>query len=146
MAYSADLFDGLATLLASKAVGVYRPDGSVYTADEVAIVSSSMPPAPDRCIVLAQYAVSDDVSLSDSVVGVQARCRAPGQDPDSVQDIADGVFGVLQGLWSYTLHNGLVITLSERQSGTPMGQDESNRWEHSDNYYLTVHRPSPNRE
>ncbi|RSD22007.1 minor capsid protein [Amycolatopsis eburnea] len=143
MTFSEDLLKGLAAFLDAAGVGTYRGDGSAYLPSETAIVFAAMPSSPDRAIVLSDYPVADDASLSDSVVGMQVRCRG-GADPNDVKHVADAVFDVLHGKYAFDLGPVHVVE-ALRRSGVPLGRDDSNRWEHSDNYYLTVHRPSANR-
>lgn len=142
MSFSGDLLNGLAAFLAAAGAGTYRSSGA-YAAGETGIFFAAMPQSPDRAIVLTPYPVADDPSLSDSVVGVQIRCRG-GFDPHDVEAVADGVFTVLHGKYAFDLGPVHVVE-ALRRSGVPLGRDDSNRWEHSDNYYLTVHRPSANR-
>ena len=142
MSFTGDLLNGLAQVLADGGAGTYRPAGA-YAASETAIVFGAMPQTPDRAIVLATYTVTDDASLSDSVIGVQVRCRG-GANPHDVDDVAGAVFDQLHGRTAYeagTVH----VVQSLHQSGAPLGRDENNRWERSENYYLTVHRPSAHR-
>lgn len=143
MSFSGDLLNGLAAFLAAAGAGTYRSDGSAYQSGETAIVFAAMPSTPDRAIVLSDYPVTDDPSLSDSVVGVQIRCRG-GVDPHDVEAVADGVFDVLHGKFAFTLGPVRVVQ-ALRNSAVPLGRDDSNRWENSNNYYLTVNRPSANR-
>ncbi|WP_086846826.1 minor capsid protein [Amycolatopsis kentuckyensis] len=143
MSFTGDLLDGLAAYLAAAGAGAYRGDGSAYLPGETAIVFAAMPQTPDRAIVLSDYPVTDDPSLSDSRIGVQVKCRG-GTNPHDVKAISDAVFDVLHGKTAFNLGPVRVVQ-ALRNSGVPLGRDDSNRWEHSDNYYLTVHRPSANR-
>jgi hypothetical protein len=143
VSFTGDLLDGLAQLLADGGAGTYRSDGTVYLSSETAIVLEAMPQTPDRAIVLSDYPVTDDASLSDSVIGVQVRCRG-GADPHDVKAIAGSVFDQLHGRTAYQAGTVRVVQ-SLHQSGAPLGRDDSNRWERSENYYLTVHRPSAHR-
>src|SRR6185437_15571705 len=70
MSFSGDLLNGLAAFLAAAGAGTYRSDGTAYTSGETAIVFAAMPQTPDRAIVLSAYPVTDDPSLSDSVIGM----------------------------------------------------------------------------
>jgi hypothetical protein len=142
VSFTGDLLDGVAALLAGAGAGTFRPAGA-YQPGETAIVFAAMPQTPDRAIVLSTYDVADDASLSDSVIGLQVRCRG-GSDPHDVEAIAGAVFDLLHGRTAYQA-GAVRVVQSLRQSGTPLGRDDSNRWEHSGNYYLTVHRPSPHR-
>lgn len=142
MSFTGDLLEGLAQHIATAGIATYRPAGA-YVAGETAIAFAGMPPDPDRVIVVSAYAVTDDATLSDSVVGVQVRCRGL-TDPRDVELLADAVFGLLHGAHSVQL-GAVHVVQALRNSSAPLGQDDNNRWEHTDNYYLTVHRPSTNR-
>lgn len=143
--FTTDLLTGLAAYLHAAGAATWKASGA-YSAAETGIVLGVVPQAPDRIVTLTAYGVGDDPSLSDSVVGVQVRCRWGGQDPRSVDDLADAIFALLQGKTNVTLSTGVRVVQCVRQSGpVSMGQDENNRWSNSSNYYLTVHRPSTNR-
>lgn len=142
MSFTTDLLQGLAQYLATAGVGTYRSTGA-YLSSETAIVFDAMPPEPDRAIVLSDYPVSDDPSLSDSVLGIQIRTRGIA-DPLDVKAISDAVFNLLHGANGVNFGTVRVVEIL-RNSGIPMGRDENNRWERSDNYYATVNRPSTNR-
>lgn len=143
MSFTGNLLEGMAHRLADGGAGTYRADGTAYLTNETAIAFAAMPQTPDRAIVLSTYTVADDASLSDSVIGLQVRCRG-GVDPHDVEEIDGAVFELLHGATAYPAGSVWVVQ-SLRQSGAPLGRDDSNRWEHSGNYYLTVHRPSPHR-
>lgn len=139
------LLGGVAQLLADAGVGVYRSDGSAYLPTEKAIVIKLVPESPDAIFALSTYPVSDDPSLSDSVIGLQVLTRAGGQDPRVVDDYADAVFDQLHALHDVTLTTGVCIVECLHRSGSSLGQDDLKRWGNTDNYYATVWRPSPNR-
>lgn len=141
--FETSLLTGIAQMLAGAGVGVWRSTGA-YTATETGIVFDVIPQAPDQAITLTDYPVSDDPTLSDSVIGVQVRTRWGGQDPRPVKDLDGAVFDALHGLESVTL-GGVHVVSMVRRSGVSLGQDTSNRWMRSSNYYATVWRPSPNR-
>lgn len=143
MSFTGDLLDGIAQVLADGGAGTYRSNGSAYLPSETAIVFAAMPQTPDRVIALATYTVTDDASLSDSVVGLQVRCRG-GANPHDVEAVAGSVFDLLHGRTAYQAGTVRIVQ-SLHQSGAPLGRDDSNRWERSENYYLTVHRPSAHR-
>ena len=142
--FETNLLTGIAQLLATANLGTWRDTG-VYAAAETGIVFDTVPATPDRVITLTDYVVSDDPTLSDSVIGVQVRTRWAGADPRPVKDLDGGIFDALHGLESVTLTGGIHIVSMFRRSGTSMGQDLGNRWGRSSNYYATVHRPSTNR-
>ncbi len=144
MGFTDDLLAGVAQYLAGGGVGTWRADGAYLPTDPEPIVITAVPSAPDRVIVLTPYTVSDDGSLSDSVQGLQVRLRGT-VDPRVVQGLADRVFDRLHGSHGVTLPGGLRLVIAERRSGTPLGTDGTGRHERSENYHLTVWRPSPHR-
>jgi hypothetical protein len=144
VSFSSDLFAGLAALLQGAGIGVYSEMG-IFGPGDVGIFDKILPSTPDGGIALAQYPVSDDPSLSDSVIGVQVRTRMAGEDSRPIDDLADAIFNQLQGLADRTLAGGVHVVEAERRSGSPAVQDDLKRWTRADNYYLTVWRPSPNR-
>lgn len=139
--FQSNLLTGLAVLLDAQSLGTYRASGA-YESTETAIVVGQLPQEPDRVIALMCYPVEDDPALSDSIIGVRIRTRWGGLDLRAVQDLSDLIFKYLQGKHQFTLSTNVHVVYSERNSGGPIGQDTSNRWEWSDNYYLTVWRPS----
>ena len=142
--FESDLLTGVAQLIAGANLGTWR-DSGIYTAAETGIVFDVIPVSPDNIVTLTDYAVSDDPTLSDSVIGVQVRTRLGGQDPRPVKDLDGAIFNVLHGLESVTLTGGVHIVSMVRRSGASLGQDANNRWMRSSNYYATVWRPSANR-
>ncbi|MEV4053038.1 minor capsid protein [Amycolatopsis sp. NPDC049688] len=143
MSFTGDLLDGYAALIAAAGIGTVRSDGSAYQASETAITFGAMPSEPDRAITLTAYPVRDDPSLSDSVVGLQVRTRG-GSDPHDVEGLADALFDLLHHPQAHTV-GAIRVVQALRNSGGPLGRDENNRWERSDNYYVTVNRPTANR-
>lgn len=138
MGYTHDVLTAAATNLAAAGIGVWNPDG-VYTAAQTGILLKVMPSAPDRAIVLTLYPVTAS-HLSDTTLGLQVRCRAPGM-PTAVDDLADQVHEHWHGARGLTL-GPATIALTVRQSHTTLGRDANNRWETSSNYYLTTAQPS----
>ncbi|MDV9190765.1 minor capsid protein [Streptomyces sp. SR27] len=143
MTYTVDLLDGLARLLAAAGVGVYRPDG-VYTAGETAITIAALPPAPDRCICLAAYPVTDSPVLTDTTTGIQVRTRA-GADPREVDALDDQVHELLHGSGPHRF-GAVPVQLVYRLSAAPIGTDTSGRWERTANFHVRAHRAHPNLE
>ncbi len=142
--FETNLLTGVAQLLVGAGLGVWRDTG-VYAASETGITLDTIPQSPDQVITLSDYAVSDDPTLSDSVVGIQVRTRGAGQDPRPVKDLDGAIFNVLHGLGGVTLAGGVHVVSMVRRSGASLGQDANNRWMRSSNYYATVWRPSANR-
>jgi hypothetical protein len=143
--FETDLLTGVAQLLAGANLGTWR-DSGVYTATETGIVFATVPQSPDNIITLTAYGVSDDPTLSDSVMGVQVRTRRAGQDPRPVMDLDGAIFDRLHGMPATTLTGGVrVVSCFRRVGPAVMGQDANNRWGLASTYYVTVWRPSANR-
>jgi len=142
--FTASLLTVVAQLLASTGVAVWKPTGA-YTDSEVGIVLGVPTQSPPAQVALAAYGTSDDPALSDSVVQMQVRMRAAGADVRKVDDLADTVFDALQGLRGATVGSGRLV-YARRHSTLPLGVDGNGRFERTDNYTLTVHRPSTHRE
>lgn len=138
MAYTGDLLDGLAQLLAAAGLGVYRPDG-VYAAGETGIFFTAMPEAPDGVLCLSAYPV-EDTDLTDAITGVQVRMRA-GLDPRALDALADSVFDLLHNRQDFYC-NAVRVAVIWRQSQALMGQDVHGRMELSANYYARTTRPA----
>lgn len=139
--FSTNLLTGLAADLHTATIGTWRATG-VYTIAETAIVLGTIPQGPDRIITLTAYGVSDDPSLSDSVIGVQVRCRWGGHDPRLVEDLADLIFARWHGMTGVTLTGGVFVVQCLRNSHGSLGEDENGRWMTTSNYYAWLHRPS----
>ncbi len=143
------LVAGIAQLLDDTGVGIWDPTGAPYAApyaaDATGIYQRRIPSDRDNAIALSTYVVSDDPTLSDSITGLQVRGRTGGEDPQTTDDLMDAVFNQLQGLFEVTLPSGIRVISCSRKSGVSLGQDENKRWSSSNNYYVAIWRPSPNR-
>lgn len=142
--FQTNLLTGFATLLNAASVGVWLTSGQ-YAPNDIAIVRKFVPQSPDSVIALSTYPVTDDPSLSDSVLGLQVWTRMAGTDGSPVDDLADAIFDQLHGLHDVTLSTGVKVVQCLHRGGASQGQDDLHRWSRSDNYYVTVWRPSPNR-
>jgi len=143
MGFESDLLTGIAELLDEYGAGNWSPN-AVPTA-EPAIVLGRIPQSPERIISLAAYGVATDPKLTDSIVGVQVRVRG-STAPMAASDIADDVFDALHGqtdveLGAGTAHALWTVAIAW-QSSADLGPDSNGRYERSDNYYVTVNRPS----
>lgn len=143
MSYTTDLLTGLAEYLALEGAGVWEPSGTYDDFQATAITLAGTITSPDRVIALQAYPLTDDPTLSDSMIGLQVRCRGT-EDPRDVDTIGDTVFDKLHGLWGADL-NGVRLVQALRQSSVPFGRDDNGRWQRVDNYHLTVHYPSQQR-
>lgn len=143
--FQSDLLTGIAVYLAAGSIEATWNTSGAYTALQTGIVLGNIPQTPDRVITLTTYAVDDSAQLSDSVIGVQVRCRAEGADKRKVDNLDDSIFNLLHGLRGVTLSTGVFIVQCLRNSAASLGQDEGSRWMTTANYYLSVHRPSTHR-
>lgn len=135
---------GFGARLKAEGLGKWdEPFGSA--ADTVGIVAGGLPATPNNVIALMAYAVTDDPSLSDSVLGLQVTTRAAGQDPRPTGRLTSKVYDQLHGMTDVLLPGGVYVVQCLRQSWTSLGQDENSRWRDSSNFYVTVHRPSKHR-
>ncbi|MGW9385407.1 minor capsid protein [Streptomyces globisporus] len=137
MSYTADVVEGLAELLAEHGLGTYGPPDEPYPTEGTAIVLGVMPAQPDRVLCLTPYPITD-TGGPEAITAVQVRMRA-GRDPRAVYDLADDVFGVLDGREHYRLRE-VSVSLSWRQSEASLGLDGSNRMELTANYYFRTLR------
>jgi hypothetical protein len=145
MGFTTEVLSGVAQLLAGNGVAEWKPPGTdPYLLDEAGIVLGVPTQQPAALIALAVYRTDDDPSLSDSVVGLQVRVRGRDADPRDADALADGVFDTLHGYRGYA--GSVRIVYARRVSTLPLGVDDNGRHERTDNYDLTVHRPSPHRE
>lgn len=137
--FDAEFIRGFGEYLASAELGKW----STFTSSDTGIVAGKLPASPYNAIALASYGVSDDPTLSDSVIGLQVTVRgANQQDPRPTQRLTSRVYDQLDGMAGVTLPGGVYVVQCHRQSWTTLGQDENNRWREVSNFYVTVHRPS----
>ena len=134
--YENDITTAVAELLAARGVGEWRPNG-VYNAGALpAIFVQVVPDIPRDVITLSPYPVQAGIDPNDSVLGMQVRMRTQGRDPRRTNDLDGAVYDVLHGARGLSL-SGYRITKILFQSGAIMGQDGSERWGRSANYYIT---------
>lgn len=142
MGFTSDLLTGLAVHLDGAGVATWQPTGA-YDPGVTGIFIATVPEHPAGVLALTAYGIDDSaVTVPDSVVGLQVRCRAPDRDPRNADDLADAAYDALQSLGPLDLSTGVQLQLCTRRSFLPMGADASGRWERSDNYQIQVHRPA----
>jgi hypothetical protein len=143
--FEEELLRGVAQLLHDAGVGVtYRATGA-YIAGETGIFFDTMPDSLPNAVQLSLYPVMDDPMYGSDLIGLQVISRSVGPDPFPNRQLTAKIFDILQGLINKTLTTGVKIITSSRRSGTSLGIDASKRWSRSNNYYLRVYRPTPNR-
>lgn len=119
------------------------PPNAPQPAGSVPIFIDRWPEGPDDCVVLTDYTVDDSPASSDSTIGVQVTIRA--RDLDKVKGISSDLFALFQGRWGGKV-GAVTLVNARRASGTNTGQDSNDRQSRTENYYLTVHRPSTYRQ
>jgi hypothetical protein len=145
MGFDSDFAKGWARYLGTNVAGLVYSETTPYAATDIGITLSVLPQDPNTAVAVATYPVSDSPTLSDSVIGLQILSRAPGPDSTAVSDLRSLIFDALHGLAGVALPTGVHVVQCLHQSGAPLGRDELQRWEWTDNYYVTVWRPSANR-
>lgn len=145
-AFEQRVLEGFAGLIANNSAATidltFDASGVPYTAGQIGIFIDRWPESPDGAVTITDYTVSDDMSLSDSVIGVQVTIRH--RDIRTVKAIADDVFNLIHGHQAGMMGT-ITLVSARRASGTNTGQDSNERQGRIENYYLTVHRPSTNR-
>lgn len=138
--YLTQLRKGVAAVAAAESGGLiqYKPSGK-YTGAGAGIYGSTLPEQPDEAIALTTYGVS---ASPEWIAGVQFRFRAASDiAADAIEDALTRSFSERQ--------NGslgdVTLIMSLWSSGATLGQDGSDRVLRSINFYMTVHRPMPNR-
>jgi len=141
--WTSRLLTGMAEHLADAGIGTWDPTGTAYDTGDTAIVIRAIPDQPDRLITLTAYPLDRNLpGMADHILGVQIRLRA-GSDPRECDDLADGIFDLLDGASGLTWSEIPVKDVG-RRSYTSLGQDGSRRWERSENYLVDAMRPTSN--
>jgi hypothetical protein len=139
------LMVGLAEMLDTLSIGTWTAS-SVYDDDDAPIITlDRLPDSPDQVVCLSDYRVSANGRLTDSVIGVQVRTRAPVSTPSAARDLADAVLNVWHGAAHLTLGTSPnVVSVSQIlfQSAAPLGPDQRGRQERSMNFYIYANVPS----
>jgi len=138
---STDLLSGVAGVLQAGGVVTWRTDGSAYLSSETGLTFKDMPPDPDRLVVLTTFGASDNPKLPLGQPQIQVRFRGT-TDPRDVDDLGDSAFVLLHGLTDRVFGSCHLIQML-RVNSIPLGMDQqSRRWERSDNYALDVDYPA----
>lgn len=141
MSITNDLMAGVAALLQGVGIGTWRPTGVYPQGTDRPIYIRASPASPDRTITVSLYPVRQQPWTRDSVEGLQVINRGPRGDSRPADDDADAIREALDGLQHVAL-GGRHVSLIQWQSGAPLGRDDNERWEISQNFYLYTARPS----
>lgn len=136
MSETADLLDGLARVIHAAGIAQYRPDGP-FQAGDVPVTFKSMPANPDRAVTLSSYGASDHPTIPLGERRVQVRVRGLAGDALDADALADAIFGAFHGL-THQQYGSVHVIQMLRVSTIPLGSDDLQRDERSDNYALDV--------
>lgn len=140
------LLRGLAQYLHNAGVGNYTPDAPAAESDGLpAITLINLPLAPDRVICLTDYPIQADPALTEVVIGVQLRIRGT-RDPLVASDIRDAAYDALHGISDLILPTGLPLVHMYWTSESPIGPDDTDRYERTINYYVHANRAAGEQE
>lgn len=137
MSWTTDLIGGLAAFLDGQGVGTYQPDGTGGS-----IVLGALPADLDTGIGIVPYNLQPNHILADVTQPVQLWLRGPSMT--AVNDLADSIFTVLEGVQGVTL-GSMFCPLIFLSSDVPQGVDATGRWERAVNYYIRATRPTASR-
>lgn len=142
MSITFDLLDGIGQYLAAGGQVRYPlAAGESYAATDTALAFARMPADPDRCVVLTDYAASDDAGNPWGQRRVQVRTRGLPGRPDDLWALRDGIYALLQSASALTFGT-VTVAQCLRVSSIPLGQDANLRFMYADNYALDVQVPS----
>ena len=134
--YEENVTTAVAEVLAAAGVGRWDPMGVYGPGPVAAIYIRAAPDVPWPIITLSTYPVQVAVAPDDSILGLQIRTRTPNRDPRHTDRLDSLVLKTLHGKRGGALA-GYRITQILFQSGASTGQDGSERWGRSANYYIT---------
>lgn len=140
MGYEEEIVTALAERLAAEGIGEWSPSGVYGPGPLPAIFYRVVPEISRPVISLSAYPVVRELEPNDSILGVQVRTRSNDRDPRTVDALDDAIQEAFHGLRNLAL-GGRRVTKILYQSGASLGQDGSNRWGRSANYYVTGPRP-----
>lgn len=140
MSETGDLLDGIARAIDAAGIAQYRPDAP-FQAGDVPITFKSMPANPDRAVTLSTYGNSDHPTIPLGQRRLQVRVRGIAGDSLDADAIADAVFETLHGL-THQQYGSVHVIQILRASTVPLGLDDLQRDERSDNYALDVNPPA----
>ncbi len=141
MGIESSLISGVGTILQAAGAGTWLTGTAVLTAGQVGIFDGRILAETIEGIGLATYPVADAVD-SRSVIGLQVTFRSASKA--TLRNRAELVFETLHAAWGITV-SGIRVTHILRQSSADLGIDEAGAHLRTDNYYLTVNRPTNNR-
>lgn len=139
MSNDVDVMLGIAQLGDTAGVWDYDPAG--YDASETGAFFKKMPDTPDRCVVITAYTIANLPNQPLDKMNVQIRFRGLPDNETDVDELGGAAFALLHGLTDRTF-GGVHVTQMLQKSSLPMGLDQNNRWERSDNYTLDVDVPA----
>lgn len=141
-----DFLHGWAQHLVDADIGLTWPPAGpndTFALTDVGIGFLTFPTALDKTVALTPVPLSDDPTLTQSLMNLQVKCRA--KDRFECMALDSAIAGVILGAFPLTLSTGIQIVSMDPAASTPLGQDGNDRFLWSSNYPQMVHRPTPNR-
>lgn len=139
MSNDVDVMLGLAQYGQTAGIWVYNAGG--YDAGDTGAFFKKMPDTPDRCVVITAYTMANLPDGPLDQMNVQLRFRGLPDNDTDVDQLGGAAFDLLHGLKNVTFGGVHVIQMLQKSS-IPMGIDQNQRWERSDNYTLDVDVPA----
>lgn len=141
--YNASLLNGYGQLLDTAGVASFSTSG-VYAENLTAVFIGVTPDKPDNAVTLMTYPV-DSNDHGNAITGLQVKFRGLRTSITGVIELSDAVYDLLHNKQHYEV-NGVHVELSWHQSGAWMGQDDNQRVERVDNFYLRAERVALNNQ
>lgn len=145
MTFTEDFLGGIASLLVANSPSVpltYRANGAYLASENPVWMGVTGQEKVRTGVTLWVLDGEDDPSLSDSELLLTLDFYGT---PREVVRMVDDAFNALHGRWGGTI-GGVKLQFSNRTSGAKLGQDEAGNLRQTENYSLTVHRPSTHRQ
>ncbi len=120
------LLTGFARILATATGWAWHEDGSDYDPATVGIGVMDYPTGCDRAAALGAYPLTQNPTLTSSMIGLQVRTRG-GDDPFDVMALDDAVQAAFFGRFPLLLGTGIHVSSLAWSSGSSLGRDATTR-------------------
>ena len=122
------LLDDIADYLESQGIGTVGVD----------LFKGDTPEIPDNCVTIERYAGQSPGMLGYEKPGLQVRVRNKIRENAEIK--IKSIETLLHCLCNTTLSGTRYLSIFAQQSPTPLGRDESNRFDLVQNYIITKER------
>lgn len=136
------LMDGVAAFLATHHVGDYTDPYTPHADDATTVIDlKTMSDQYDRCVCITAFRIDAYPDRARDQWQLQIRSRGARDDNLDGDRLGDQSFDLVQGL-TYQTFGPITVDQILFKSSVPMGTDDQNRTERSDNYVLDL-TPAP---